>query len=72
MHGAEDELNIIRNSMVRFGKMTKQTNPLDRKPIYEVEGTIVGYKDVPSIPKPKFEPDDEMLEFINAIKNHNV
>ena len=72
VHGAEDELNIIRNSMLRFGKVTKKTNPLDGKPIYELEGTILGYKDVPVAPRPEFQPDPEMFELLNALKTHNA
>ncbi len=63
----EQEINVIKNAIVRFGKMKKSVNPLTQKPVYEVEGTVVGYKDVPPPPKETFEFDEEAMELLRAM-----
>ena len=67
-YGYEDELNIIRNANVRFGKVTQKINPLNNQKVYELEGTVVGFRDVPVAPQPEFQMDDEMMELMRALQ----
>ena len=64
----EDELNIIKNSILKFGKLTKTTNPYNGKPIYEVEAEILGFRDIKPAPREKFEMDEDMKELFEAIQ----
>ena len=70
-YGAEDELLITKNAMIKLGKIVKSINPLNNSPVYEIEGTIVGHRFIKPEPKPvhNFEADSEFQEFINALKN---
>jgi len=63
----EEEVSIIRNSEVILKNVKKIKNPLDNKEIYQVEGEVIGFRDV--IPKQKEEIaiDDDMLELLEAI-----
>ena len=70
-YGFEDELNIIKNSQVKFGKLVKGVNPVTNEPIYELEGTIVGFRDIKPKPKPEFVMDDEMMELFKALTGIN-
>ena len=45
----------------------KSVNPITQKPVYEVEGTVVGYKDVPPAPRETFQFDDEAMELLKAL-----
>ena len=67
VYNNEQEINIIKNAIVRFGKMKKSVNPITQKPVYEVEGTVVGYKDVPPAPRETFQFDDEAMELLKAL-----
>lgn len=70
VYGNEDEINVIRNSVIELGKLTKKTNPLTNKPIYEVEAKVVGFKDVPVEPKKtEMTMDDDMLDLMQALKS---
>ncbi len=64
----EDELNIIKNSILKFGKLTKTINPLNGEPIYVVEAKILGFRDITPPPKQEFVMDDEMREIFEAIQ----
>ena len=48
--------------------MKKIKNPLNNQEIYQLEGDVVGFKDILPEPKEEFVMDDEMLELLNAIK----
>ena len=67
VYNNEQEINIIKNAIVKFGKMKKSVNPITQKPVYEVEGTVVGYKDVPPAPRETFQFDDEAMELLKAL-----
>ena len=66
--GYEDEINIIRNAKIILGKLSKTINPLNNKKIYEIDGHVTGFVDVPSVPMPKYQPDDEELALIEEMK----
>ena len=58
----EQEINVIRNSEIIIKNLKKTINPLSNNEIYELEGDVIGFKDIK--PKPKeVVLDDEMIEF---------
>ena len=58
----EEEINVIRNSEIIIKNLKKTINPLSNDEIYELEGDVIGFKDIK--PKPKeVVLDDEMIEF---------
>ena len=63
----EDELNIIKNSILQFGKLTKTINPVNGEPIYELEAKVLGYRDITPPPPKEFVIDDDMREIYEAI-----
>lgn len=65
----EEEINIIKNSLVKFDKVSKKINPLNSQQIYEIDGTVIGFKDIPPPPPKEFVMDDEMQELLKAIMN---
>ena len=69
-YGAEDELLVTKNAMLQLGKFTKEINPLNKQPIYELEGTVVGHRFIKPEPIRQQPPeeDPEMMELINAIR----
>ncbi|MBR1460784.1 hypothetical protein IJ596_04040 [bacterium] len=71
VYGNEDELNIIKNSILKFGKLTKTTNPRNGEPIYEVDAEILGFRDIKPAPKQEFEMDNEMRELFEAMLKHS-
>ena len=64
----EDEVNIIRNSQIILKNLQKIKNPLNNKEIYQIEGDVVGFKDVKPEPEKEFAMDAEMLELFNLFK----
>jgi hypothetical protein len=64
----EDEVNVIRNSQIVLKKLQKIKNPLNDKEIYQIEGDVVGFKDIKLEPKKEFAMDAEMLELFNLFK----
>ena len=68
VYDKEDEVNVIKNSEIVLKNLKKVENPLNKEIIYEVEGDVVGFKDVKPTPKEDFVMDDEMLELFNAFK----
>lgn len=68
VYDKEDEVNVIKNSEIVLKNLKKVENPLNKEIIYEVEGDVVGFKDVEPMPKEEFVMDDEMLELFNAFK----
>lgn len=67
-YGYEEEINVIKNSEVILKNLKKIKNPLNNKEIYQIEGDVVGFKDVKP-PKRELVMDEEMLELLNALKN---
>lgn len=67
-YGYVDELNIIRNARVKFGKLVKSINPLNKESVYELDGTIVGFRDIKPAPKPEVVMDDDMLDLLRALQ----
>lgn len=65
----EEEINVIRNSLVRFGKMRKTTHPQTGKPLYELDAEVVGYVDVPTAPREEYKVPDEFMDLYNALMN---
>jgi hypothetical protein len=65
--GNEEEINVIRNTEIIIKNLTKATNPLNNKEIYELEGDVVGFIDVKPKPKEEFKFDNEMSEILNVI-----
>ena len=48
--------------------LQKIKNPLNDKEIYQIEGDVVGFKDIKLEPKKEFAMDAEMLELFNLFK----
>ena len=68
VYDKEDEVNVIKNSEIVLKNLKKVENPLNKEIIYEVEGDVVGFKDIKPEPKKEFVMDEEMLELFNAFK----
>lgn len=67
-YGNEEEVNVIKNSEIVIKNLTKVKNPLNNKEIYQIEGDIVGYKDIKPKPKEEVVFDDESLALLEALK----
>lgn len=66
-YGQEEEINIIKNSEVILKNLKKVINPINNQEIYQIEGDIIGFKDIKPKPKEEFILDDEMLELLYAM-----
>ena len=64
----EDEVNVIRNSEIVLKNLQKIKNPLNNQEIYQIEGEVIGFKDVITEPEKDFVMDEEMLELFNVLK----
>ena len=67
-YGNEEEINVIKNSEIVIKNLTKIKNPLNNKEIYQIEGDIVGFKDIKPKPKEEITFDDESLALLEALK----
>lgn len=67
-YGNEEEINVIKNSEIVIKNLTKIKNPLNNKELYQIEGDVVGFKDIKPKPKEEITFDDESLALLEAMK----
>ena len=48
--------------------LKKIKNPLSNQEVYQIEGDVIGFRDIKPLPKEEIKFDKEMLELLNAIK----
>jgi hypothetical protein len=62
LFGGEEEINVIKNSEMIIKNLKKGVNPLNNKEIYEIEGDVIGFKDVKSKQR-EVVLDEDVIEF---------